>query len=319
MNELGTADAVDVAISELEQAAWALAALAHLGRAGLLAADVIDGRTDEDAAAAAVLVAVGLAVGDDSVTVVRPASGLLASWERFAPRHRHDATMSTMRQIAAAAGVTETSGAAGWAAADDATLLAQGRASATAGTLLATVVAPALTGLADRFLHGGWFLDVGTGVGELAVAFAETRPAARVVGIDVMPRAVELARRTVSAHRLDERVEIRLQPVEELVVDEAIDMAWVPAPFIPRHALVAGLRRIAPVLRPGGWVVVGAGRFDGSPLAVAVTRWQTLRAGGTPLTADDAHDLLTGAGFGSFLQLPTPPGAPALFAARREP
>jgi len=245
--------------------------------------------------------------------------GCSHQWERFAPRHRHDATMSTLRQIAAAAGVTETSGAASWAAVDDATLLAQGRASATAGTLLATVVAPALTGLGDRFVTGGSFLDVGTGVGELAVAFAEARPAARVVGIDVMPRAVELARRTVSAHRLDERVEIRLQAVEALVVDEAIDLAWVPAPFIPRHALVAGLRRIASALRPGGWVVVAAGRFDGSPLSVAVTRWQTLRVGGTPLTADEAREQLAGAGFGSFLQLPTPAGAPALFAARREP
>jgi hypothetical protein len=70
-------------------------------------------------------------------------------------------------------------------------------------------------------------------------------------------------------------------------------------------------------LQPGGWLAVGAGRFDGDQLAVAVTCWKTLRAGGTPLSADDARTGLEAANLVEFKILPTPPGAPMLYAARR--
>ena len=70
---------------------------------------------------------------------------------------------------------------------DDATLIAQGRASALGGTMLATYAIPSLAGLDDRFAVAGDFLDVGVGVAELAAAFCEVIPGARVVGLDVLP------------------------------------------------------------------------------------------------------------------------------------
>jgi hypothetical protein len=63
--------------------------------------------------------------------------------------------------------------------------------------------------------------------------------------------------------------------------------------------------------------VVSAGRFAGDPLAAAVTRWQTVRAGGTPLPAADALRILEHTGLADAHELPAPPGAPALYAARR--
>ena len=49
----------------------------------------------------------------------------------------------------------------------------------------------------DRY--GSW--TSGTGVGWLAVALARAYPEARVVGIDIFPPALELARANVSRHR----------------------------------------------------------------------------------------------------------------------
>ena len=63
-----------------------------------------------------------------------------------------------------------------------------------AGTMLARYAVPSLAGLDDRFADGGDFLDVGVGVAEIAAAFCEALPAARVVGLDVLPQAVALAR-----------------------------------------------------------------------------------------------------------------------------
>ncbi|MEP6660263.1 MAG: class I SAM-dependent methyltransferase [Acidimicrobiales bacterium] len=225
--------------------------------------------------------------------------------------------VSSLRQMAMAVGILGGGAGEGWSAQDDATLLAQGRSSALGGTMLAAYAVPSLDGLSERFAEGGEFLDVGVGVGELAAAFSEAIATAHVVGLDVLPRAIELARQTIASKGLQERVELRLQPVQELDDVGRFDLAWLPAPFIPQAVFAAGIARICQALKSGGWLVVGAGRFDGDALAVAVTNWKTLRVGGTPLTASDASDVLRGAGLADFRALPTPPGAPALYAARK--
>ncbi|MFO1534001.1 MAG: methyltransferase domain-containing protein [Thermoplasmatota archaeon] len=57
---------------------------------------------------------------------------------------------------------------------------------------------------------------VGTGTGWLAIAVARTFPTLRVVGLDVLPEALDLARRNVAQVGLDERVELRLLDAAEL-------------------------------------------------------------------------------------------------------
>ena len=94
----------------------------------------------------------------------------------------------------------------GWDADDD-TLVAQGRTSAVAGPLLATMVASQLAGLSERLAQpGATVLHVGTGVAESACALAEALPSVRVVGIDVLDRALRLADRTITEHGLADRV-----------------------------------------------------------------------------------------------------------------
>ena len=80
-----------------------------------------------------------------------------------------------------------------------------------------------------------------------------------------------------------------------------------------------GIGRIATALRPGGWLLIGHGTFSGGPVEDALTRFKTTAYGGTPLTGAQARDLLAGAGLDTIMALPTPPGAPALTVARRQP
>ena len=62
----------------------------------------------------------------------------------------------------------------------------------------------------------GTFLDVGTGVGRLAIEAARTWPALRVVGIDIWQPALTAARRNVADARLEDRVEVRSQNMLDL-------------------------------------------------------------------------------------------------------
>ncbi|HUQ39002.1 MAG TPA: class I SAM-dependent methyltransferase [Acidimicrobiales bacterium] len=298
-------------LGQLEESVWALVGFVHLAGSGALTAEGLHPVTAQDAAAAELLRAVGLidAGGEPTGVLGDVVQGGLLELRR-------QAAISTLRQAATATTV-EPGGAPGWAIQDDETLLAQGRASAMAGRMMAAMVVPSLDGLAERFADGGQFLDVGVGVAGLSAAFCEMVPTARVLGIDVMPRVLDLARRTIAEHDLGDRLDVQLVGVEELDEHGRFDLAWMPAPFLPQVVFGPGLRRVHDALRPGGWLIVGAGRFEGDPLAVAVTRWKTLASGGTPLTADDADAELGAAGFTDLRELPTPPGSPVVYAARR--
>jgi SAM-dependent methyltransferase len=311
---VASADAAARVLSRLEEAAWVLVGFDHLVRSGALSANSLRPETNEDRVAARMLAAVGLVAGDDQSEL---ASGLIELLADGSLETRSQAMISTLRQVATAMGILDAHDAVGWAAQDDATLLAQGKSSALGGQMLAMYAIPSLEGLSERFATGGHFLDVGVGVAELAAAFCEALPNARVFGIDVLPRALDLAEQTIATRGLKDRLEVRLLPVQELADVARFDLAWMPAPFLPPEVLAAGIRRVHDALRPGGWLIIGAGRFDDNALAAAVTRWKTLLSGGTPLTPDEARSSFAEAGFAAMTELPTPPGAPALYAARK--
>jgi ribosomal protein L11 methyltransferase len=60
----------------------------------------------------------------------------------------------------------------------------------------------------ERHWLGSSLLDVGTGTGILAICAALLRPGSRVVGIDIDPRAVEVARENVEINKVSGRVEL---------------------------------------------------------------------------------------------------------------
>ena len=72
--------------------------------------------------------------------------------------------------------------------------------------------------------------------------------------------------------------------------------AWVPAPFLPSSALGAGVQRVVAALRPGGWLMLGHGKYGGSAIDDAVGRFKTIAYGGTALDDGEAEQMLSAAG-----------------------
>jgi 2-polyprenyl-3-methyl-5-hydroxy-6-metoxy-1,4-benzoquinol methylase len=91
--------------------------------------------------------------------------------------------------------------------------------------------------LASMLQQSGTFLDVGTGVGWLAIEAAQSWPALHVVGVDSWQPALDLAGRNLAQSALAERVEFRRQRIEELTDEAVFTLVWLPAPFIGEEAM----------------------------------------------------------------------------------
>ena len=283
---------LQVTIQAWDQAAWSLAALALATRG--------DGPPGLTTASWELLAAAGL--------TATPGAPLT------------DPGMSTPQQIAsqAAAALYQVSALASgrgydWGTQADEALLAQGQASGQGAAPMARFMLPMMGDLAARVAaRGARFLDVGTGVGALAVAFAQVFPQLEVLGIDILDRALDLARQTIAASGVGARVTVRRQDVSDFTDDTGFDVAWLPAPFIPQPALSDGLLRVVAALRPGGWLILGHGKFGGTPIEDALSRLKTVSYGGTPLDEAAACHLLQEAGLTSVRTVPTPTGVPAV-------
>ena len=89
----------------------------------------------------------------------------------------------------------------------------------------------------------GTFLDVGTGVGWLAIEAARSWAALRVVGVDPWEPALTLARQNLVQSGVAERVELRSQRVEQLEEETTFTLAWLPGPFIATEVADSAQRR----------------------------------------------------------------------------
>ena len=140
-------------------------------------------------------------------------------------------------------------------------------------------------------------LDICTGSGNLALAYAHYEPQARVCASDLSPEAVDLARRNARFMRLDERVDIRLgdllEPFESAEFIGRCDFVSCNPPYISaaklkalhpeisRHepeaafnggvygvSILMKLVKNAPrFLRPGGWLGLEVGQGQGAGVA----------------------------------------------------
>ena len=175
----------------------------------------------------------------------------------------------------------------GWYYTDPQVLQGQGASS----VIVAQLIAGAGIGR-----HDARILDIGTGVGALAVAFCRTFPGSTVVGIDPWELSLELARQNVDAAGLGSRIALRRTRIDVFEDDEGFDLVWMPVIFLSRAILEDAVGRAVAAMRPGAQIVLG--RYNGSddPLAGALGDLRTIRSGGTRLDASDTRGLLEAAG-----------------------
>src|SRR5215469_16241715 len=124
--------------------------------------------------------------------------------------------------------------------------------------------------LGEMLKGPGAFLDVGTGVGWLAIEAARSWPALRVLGIDPWEPALTLARQNLAQSGVAERIELRLQRVEQFEEATTFTVAWLPGPFISGEIADRALERVYRALVPGGWLVFGFNPLPHGPLEEAL-------------------------------------------------
>ncbi|HET9051818.1 MAG TPA: class I SAM-dependent methyltransferase, partial [Candidatus Dormibacteraeota bacterium] len=168
--------------------------------------------------------------------------------------------------------------AAGWTYTDPVILDGWGRGS----TVVPSIIAAAIPELGEVRS----FLDVGTGVGLLAVSAAALWPEASIVGLDTWEPSLARARANIAGAGLQERIALREQNVADIEDVDAFDVSWVPTFFISPTALTEAVRRLVRATRPGGWIVLGRFLNPPDPVASAVGSLRTIRGGGSELSAD---------------------------------
>lgn len=209
--------------------------------------------------------------------------------------------------------------AGGWDHVDEEMLQGIGRLS-MAITDAFRAAGPELSGLADRLAGpDAAFLDVGTGTGWLAIATARLYPAARVVGIDIFPPSLGLARQNVAGEGLGERIEIRQQDVTDLSEVDAYDAIWLPMPFLPLRIVPAAIAACRRALRPGGWLLPGTFAGPGDRLSQLLVDLRTVRAGGHPWTTDELVAELFSHELADAHEVPRTWAAPVRLYAARKP
>ena len=231
---------------------------------------------------------------------------------------RGDVRAHLMQALAFLDSATSNEPQIGWRHTDRRLLQAQGDASAGFAGVLKTAVVGMLGDLAARLeAPGARMLDVGVGVGALAIAMCRTYPALRVVGLDTFDVPLAIARENVAAAALGDRIELRHLAADALREESTFDLAWLPSFFVAGPQLPAAAVRVHASLRPGGWVLLPIGTSGGddrqrSVLALVSDIW-----GGPALSVPEAEALLKQAGFATVRALPAPPWAPATMAAQR--
>jgi hypothetical protein len=209
----------------------------------------------------------------------------------------------------------------GWRPTNRVILQAQGDASAGLAPMLKMNMIPQMGDLASRLERAdAQFLDVGVGVGSLAIAMCRAFPQVRVVGVDSYDLPLSLARENVARAGLEGRIDLVQSAIENLPNEKAFDLAWLPTFFIADAVLPAATARVHAALRPGGWILYPTGSNpSANAQQSAVFGLVHHLWGGPVLSVERAESLLKEAGFTSVRALQGPAWAPAMLIGQREP
>jgi 2-polyprenyl-3-methyl-5-hydroxy-6-metoxy-1,4-benzoquinol methylase len=304
---MGTDD-VGGLVDDLAESTWAFAVLCASAESGLLAALASPRRVEEAAAAGGmpvdiaarvldVLVALGFArrSGDvyESVTGLQlmltdEGIGQLLANLRTTYQQSRDLVDRAKRRTLAA----------GWVYTDLEILHAQGASGRAGAWAMAEQGVPQLPGLTERLsAPSASFLDVGVGVGVIAIEMCCAYPTLHVVGLEPAeaPRREALA--NIEAAGFSDRIEVRDLRVEDLTDVEAFDLVYLPQVFLPEDAFVRGLTTVWRALRPGGWLSLPAISAAGDDLQATLSRLRNTLWGGDARLPEQVAEAVTRSGF----------------------
>src|SRR5215470_10531298 len=253
--------------------------------------------------------------GDPDVTAalraVSAAAGLPALGELAPPQRDTVAALIRMCLRQAQDLIDDPGRPPGWTFTHPDILAGWGRGSMLVPGILATA--------APQFTDVRSFLDVGTGVGLLAIAAARIWPAATVTGIDIWEPSLEIAAGNIKAAGLADRITVRRADVTSIDEAGSYDCAWFPTFFVSEPVLDAAVPRLVRSLRPGGWLVLGRMAPPPDPVAQAASKLRTIRGGGADFTAARLASALKAAGCADVGALPRTGPAPMEFIVGQRP
>lgn len=100
-------------------------------------------------------------------------------------------------------------------------------------------------------------VDVGCGAGAALRHASQRVTTGRLIGVDPVPRMVEIAQERAAGHPAAARLDFRVGPAEKLPVDDSIaDFVFAFDSFDHWQDKAAGLAEVGRVLRPVGQLVV---------------------------------------------------------------
>jgi SAM-dependent methyltransferase len=184
----------------------------------------------------------------------------------------------------------------GWLHEDSETLQAIGRMSSRIVHQI-DAFATQRPALHQTLTSSGAFLDIGTGVGWLAIEAARVWPALKVVGIDIWEPSLQLARANIAASGVQDRIALRTQSIVDLDDTDAFSVVFYPAPFLPVEIAPAAMQNAYRALVPGGWLAFAIFPPPPDPLGEALTALRIVRCGGYPWTMPEVEERLRGHGF----------------------
>lgn len=301
-DQVRDADELGVHVSALEHP-MVLAALARMASSGAWQRVIDERPLSEgiDVADAEFLVAAGavMRVGDDTFRLVLSE-----------PMYRDPEAVANSALYLLRWALSHALGeAVGWANEDIETVLAFGRVTGRGGDVIADELLPRLPAIETAFRSGSAaFLDVGVGVAAISIRLVERHPGTRAVGLDVLPRVLELAQAEIARSGLSDSIELRLQSIADLDDQNRYDLAWVPQGFIPRDAFLDGVRNVFRALKPGGALLVPVALHPELPeFARARFMHAAHLVGGSAITPSELVELLHAAGFSDLTEHPTGP------------
>jgi precorrin-6B methylase 2 len=194
----------------------------------------------------------------------------------------------------------------GWSFTEPEILQSMGRAAFRLGDSIFREVVPSLGDLASRLQKpSAKFLDVGTGMGGIAIVACSFLPNLHAVGLEPQDAPLTEARQNITTVGLADQIELRKERVEDMTDQDMFDLVYFPQAFMSDDVVKLGLQNIWKALRPSGWLIVQTIAVPGMELPAALSRLRDTLMGGDARVPSQVEAMLSDAGFTSISTIPS--------------